>query len=504
MKKSIMFQGTASNVGKSLMAAALCRVIYKKGYKVAPFKSWNMALNSYVTKDGGEVGRAQALQAEACNVDIEVDMQPFLVKPKGNEEAQVIKRGRPLGDFKGQYQSDNYVKEALETIEKSMDNLYKKYNILVMEGAGSPAEINIQNRDLANMKVANLKNTPVILVADIDKGGVFASIVGTMELLDENSKLVKGIIINKFRGNKASLQSGLEFIEKKVGVPVLGVMPYLKDIHLPEEDSVTIKEYEKKQAAIKIGVVNLPHLSNFTDFDILGMEPEIALKYIDNPKDSLINYDALIIPGTKNTTEDLSYLKEKGLAQKIRQAAQQGKEVIGICGGYQMLGQKLIDPDLTEGSRKTIIGLSLLDIKTIFSSGKDTYQIEAELNQNNNRFKGLKEVKIKGYEIHMGQTILGKKAIPIFNIIKRSQKECEIKDGAYSTKLAVWGTYIHGIFDNDDFRRAFINNLLEGKGEIGSKESVSFKKKREKALNKLAKTFQDNIDLDKLFQIMDL
>ncbi len=504
MKKSIMFQGTASGVGKSLMAAALCRLLYQKGYKVAPFKSWNMALNSYVTKEGGEVGRAQALQAEACNVDVEVDMQPFLVKPKGNGQAQVIKRGKPLGDFAGQYKNDEYVKEALKTIKNSINNLYKKYEVLVMEGAGSPAEINIQKRDLANMKVANLNDTPVILVADIDKGGVFASLVGTMELLGEDRRRVKGIIINKFRGDKDSLQSGLEFIENKTGVPVLGVMPYLKEINLPEEDSVTVKEYLKEQAEIKIGIINLPHLSNFTDFDVLGLEPAVELTYLEYGQEISKDYDVLIIPGTKNTTEDLKYLKEKGLAKKIINVAKEGTEVIGICGGYQMLGKELIDPDLTEGSRKAIRGLSLLDIKTRFSSGKDTYQIEAELTEENDKFKELGNNKVKGYEIHMGQTVLGDKAASLFKIIKRSNKECLIKDGAYATDLDVWGTYIHGIFDNDTFRKNFINYLLNKKGKEAKQDYLNFQEKREKALDKLAKTFQENIQMETVFKIMDL
>lgn len=504
MEKSIMFQGTASNVGKSLMAAALCRILYQNGYKVAPFKSWNMALNSFVTNDGGEIGRAQALQAEACNVAIEVDMQPFLVKPKGKGQAQVIKRGKPLGDFAGQYRSDQYIKEALQTINDSINNLYKKYEILVMEGAGSPAEINIKKRDLANMKVAKLNNTPVILVADIDKGGVFASLVGTMELLGEDRRLVKGIIINKFRGDKASLQSGLEFIEQKTGVPVLGVMPYLREINLPEEDSVTVKEYLNKQAEIKIGIINLPHLSNFTDFDILGLEPAVELTYIENKQEISEDFDVIIIPGTKNTTEDLRYLKEKGLGDKIIKAARGKTEVIGICGGYQMLGKELIDPDLTEGSRKSIQGLSLLDIKTKFSPGKDTYQIEAKLNVKNDRFKELENDKIKGYEIHMGQTILGDKAVPLFNIIKRSNKDFMIKDGACSTELDVWGTYIHGIFDNDSFRKNFINYLLKKRGKDARQEFIDFQENRQRALNKLALAFQENIDMDKLLNIMNL
>jgi adenosylcobyric acid synthase len=243
MAKSIMFQGTASNVGKSMMAVALCRILYQKGYKVSPFKSWNMALNSYVTKNGGEVGRAQALQAEACEVDIHVNMQPFLVKPKGDGQSQVIVKGKPIGDFKGDYKEKDYIDWALNTIEESIRELFTEYEVVVMEGAGSPAEINIEDRDLANMKVAQLFNTPVILVADIDKGGAFASIVGTLELLGDNKELVKGIIINKFRGNKNSLQSGLDFIERKTGVPILGVIPYLSEISLPEEDSVTVKEY---------------------------------------------------------------------------------------------------------------------------------------------------------------------------------------------------------------------------------------------------------------------
>ncbi len=504
MTKSIMFQGTASNVGKSMMAAALCRILYKKGYEVAPFKSWNMALNSYVTKNGGEVGRAQALQAESCGLEINVNMQPFLVKPKGNGQSQVIVKGKPVGDFKGDYKDEGYVDWALEIIEESITKLFRKYEIVVMEGAGSPAEINIEKRDLANMKVAQLFNTPVILVADIDKGGAFASIVGTLELLGDKKELVKGIIINKFRGSKKSLQSGLDFIEKRTGVPILGVMPYLNDISLPEEDSVTVKEYLKKDAMIKIGVINLPHLSNFTDFDVLGMESIVELEYINGTEEDLSNYDVLIIPGTKNTTGDLDYLKSKGFDSQIKKAAQNGIEIIGICGGYQMLGNKLMDLQKTEGELEEMKGLSLLDMDTEFSMGKDTYQVRADGISKDDYFFTNEDGVIEGYEIHMGNSKIGEQASSLFNIRNRSGQGCNIKDGAVSNKLNVWGTYIHGIFDNDNFRKQFLNHLLQKKDKEASIDVINFRKKREQALDRLAEEVENNLNMKLLNKILGI
>ncbi len=505
MAKTVMLQGTASNVGKSILATALCRIIYDKGLKVAPFKSWNMALNSYVTKEGGEVGRAQALQAEACNVNINIDMQPFLVKPKGDGTSQVIVKGKPLGDFKSTRKNSDYIKWAMDIIKKSLNKLKKEYEVIVMEGAGSPAEVNISDKDLANMKVAKLFNTPVILVADIDRGGVFASIVGTMELLGEDRKYVKGIIINKFRGDKSSLKSGIDFIEKRTQTPVLGVIPYFDDIDLPEEDSVSIKEHINKNAEIKIGVINLPHLSNFTDFDVFNQHPLVELRYIDNKVKDIKKFDLLIIPGTKNTTEDLRYLKKYGLADKIIKAAQNNVQVIGICGGYQMLGKKLIDSNLTEGKTKQTDGLGLLDIETRFSEGKNTYQIKAELYQDQKLSDKLNNTEIEGYEIHMGETKLGKNISAMFKIKSRSNQKCLIEDGAVSKIYDIWGTYIHGIFDNDEFRRGVLNHLLDKKsGQSIKQEAINFKRQREKAINTLAEKVKENIDLEKLYKIMDL
>jgi len=505
MTKTIMFQGTASNVGKSMMAVALCRILYQEGYRVAPFKSWNMALNSYVTKNGGEVGRAQALQAEACNIEVTVNMQPFLIKPKGKGKSQVIVKGKPLGDFTDNYQNKEYIQWALRIIKKSLNELFLNYEVVVMEGAGSPAEINIKDRDLANMKVAELFKTPVILVADIDKGGVFASIVGTLELLGDKKDLIEAIIINKFRGSRESLQSGLKFIENKTGIPVLGVMPYLKNISLPEEDSVMIKEHKNQKAEIKIGVIKLPHISNFTDFDILGMEPLLELNYIDSDQNDLGKYDAVILPGTKNTTEDLFYIKEKGLDNKIIEAAEKGVEIIGICGGYQMLGNNLIDPEQTEGSLNVIEGLSLLDIETEFSAGKKTHQIEAITHNNLELSIDFSKEVIKGYEIHMGKTALKEDSSPLFKIISRSNQECLINDGAISKDQKVWGTYIHGIFDNDIFRKKFINKLSQDKIKKRDQiDLINFKEQRSSSLDQLAEEVKKNMDMDLLYRIIGL
>lgn len=505
MNKTIMLQGTASNVGKSTLATALCRIFYNNELKVAPFKSWNMALNSYVTKKGGEVGRAQALQAKSCNIDITVDMQPFLVKPKGDGTSQVIAKGKPLGDYKNSEKDNDYINWAMSIIKDSLNKLRNEYDVVVMEGAGSPAEVNISKKDLANMKVARLFNTPVILVADIERGGVFASIVGTMELLGEDKKYVKGIVINKFRGDKSSLKSGIDFIEKRTQTPVIGVIPYFKDIDLPEEDSVSVKEKINKNAKINIGVIELPHLSNFTDFDVFTQHPLVQLKYIDNKVKDINNYDLLIIPGTKNTTEDLKYLKKSGLSDKIVEAAKKDVQVIGICGGYQMLGKRLIDSNLTEGKTKQIDGLGLLDIETRFSRGKNTYQIKADLYPNSKSPYKINNSKLEGYEIHMGETKLSESISPMFKIKTRSNKNCSIKDGALSNKYDVWGTYIHGIFDNNDFRKEVINHLLKKKADQNyDQEMIDFKNKQEEQLDKLADKVKNNIDLEKLYEIIDL
>ena len=505
MSQAIMIQGTASNVGKSMLATALCRIFAQRGFRTAPFKSWNMGLNSAVTPQGGEIGRAQAVQAKAAGIEPTVDMQPMLIKPKGDGKSQVIVRGRPIGDFGLDRKTDDYINWALETIDQSLISLAEEFEVLVLEGAGSPAEINIKDRDLANMKVASLHDTPVLLVADVDRGGALASVVGTLKLLPkEERRLVKGIVLNKFRGDYEILKPGLETIEEKTGKPVLGVIPYFKDFKIPDEDSASLSGFKTEEAEIKIGVVKLPHISNFTDFDALALESKVGVEYITS-KDSkkLSSYEAVIIPGTKNTTADLNYLKESGLADELKRISAEDTPLVGICGGYQMLGEKLYDPELKEGKEKELKGLGLLDIETTFLAEKQTYQAEAVIESKASFWAGLEGERISGYEIHMGRTKRGEKAEAMFRLVSRAKREVSIKEGAYSKEGLVWGTYLHGIFSNDNFRRRFINWLRDRKGLLPLKEdNLSHQEEMVKNFDQLAKLVEENINFKQVEEIL--
>lgn len=505
-QKSVMIQGTASDVGKSLIVTALCQKLSQDN-KVSPFKSWNMSLNSYVTEDGGEIGTAQALQAKAAGEKPSVEMQPILVKPKGDGKSQVILKGEPLGDFKYS-DSKKYLKKAKNNIEEALNRLWEEYEYIIMEGAGSPVEINRKEEDLANMATAKINNTPVILVANIDRGGALASIVGTLRLLDpKERRLVRGIIINRFRGDFDLLKPGLEFLKEYTGIPVIGVIPYIEDINLPKEDSASLKKgLEDKTNEIKIGVINLPHMSNFTDFKSLEFEVDINLKYIKDPR-KLERLDLIIIPGTKTTTKDLTYLKKSGLAEAIINASERGISVIGICGGYQIMGQKLIDNYNHEGDIKNIDGMGLLPVKTTFLSDKTTHQVKAELNSKLSLFKGLDNEILSGYEIHMGKTeYIGKSGTDngsVFTIKKRSGKKVLLEDGAFNEKRDCFGTYIHGLFDNDRFRRELLNNLREKKGLDRLKEEQSFyDQKIEDEIDRLSEIITRNIDIDYIKELM--
>lgn len=499
-----MLQGTASNVGKSILATALCRIFTQEGYQVAPFKGWNMALNSYVTKKGGEIGIAQVIQAQAAQTEATVDMQPFLLKPKGKGESQVIKHGSPLADLDLESQDEGYRKFALIEIEASLERLEQKFEIIVMEGAGSPAEINIKEQDLANMNVAKMRNTPVLLVADVDKGGALASVVGTIELLPpEEKELVAGVILNKFRGDKELLEPGLEIIEEETGIPVLGVIPYLKGFRIPAEDSVALTEIEKSEAQIEIAVIRLPHISNFTDLAPFDQEPKTEVRYIQ-PGDQLKEPDLIIIPGTKNTLDDLICLKESGLADQLLAAANKEIPIIGICGGYQMLGQKIYDPAGAESDWEELDGLGLLPVETNFNPHKLTFQAEAMIEGTGAFFADLEETKVEGYEIHMGTSRLLADDSGAFRIIQRGEEEVNITDGAVSEDGLIFGTYLHGLFSNDQFRRNLINVLRERKGlKSLDKVGVSTEEKLEANYEKLAAVVRKNLDLDRIYEIME-
>nr|WP_211205055.1 cobyric acid synthase [Halobacteroides halobius] len=497
-----MFQGTASDVGKSTLTAAVSRILIQEGYHVAPFKSQNMALNSYVTKKGGEIGRAQAVQAEAAKVEATIDMNPILLKPKEDTTSQVIIHGQVKKNMTAkEYFSKQQV--GLQAVKDSLARLKNEYQVVVLEGAGSPAEVNLRDYDMVNMKIAKLAQAPVILVADIDRGGVFASIIGTLELLNEaEQERIKGIIINKFRGAVKRLQSGIDYIEEETGIPILGIIPYISDYNLPEEDSIPSYKQGSKDYQLDIVVVKLPHISNFTDFDALAQEFETRVRYVDLKKE-LGSPDLIILPGSKNTIEDLEYLYQTGGAKRIIEQVEAGVPVVGICGGYQMLGNVIYDPSGIETDQGEIKGLGLLDIKTTLLTDKVTNQIAARVKEDS-LFNSQQEV-LTGYEIHVGETKLGPTANHLFEITERSRREVQILDGTYSRSGLVWGTYIHGLFDNDQFRRDFINQLRVKKGLSSiAKNTLSVKQEREKAYNQLADVVREHLDMELLYQVIDI
>jgi adenosylcobyric acid synthase len=492
--KCIMVQGTSSNAGKSVMVAALCRIFSKMGYKVAPFKSQNMSLNSFTTAENAEIAIAQVLQAEAAGVEPSHHMNPVLLKPKEDFISQVIVHGKPAGDMNFYDYQQNFRGTALKAITESLDVLKKEYDIIVIEGAGSPAEINMRDRDLANMEIAHLADADVILVADIDRGGVFASIAGTFSLLDEKDRSrIKGIVINKFRGNLDILLPGIKQIEEIVGVPVLGVLPYDPDLKLPEEDSASLSERKYRgKGKINIGVMRLPRISNFTDIDPLEYEPDVGLKLIEL-NDPLDNLDAIIIPGTRNTVNDLVSLKKYGIDQEI---ADLSKEIMvfGICGGFQMLGKKVLDEKFKESKYGSVSAIGLLDCKSEFADmPKIITQSTGEI-IGNGFFSGLKGEFIKGYELHEGTTILGDSK-PLTKITQGCGNHPQSGfDGAVEGNVA--GTYFHGIFHNFNFRRYFTDILREKKGlePLGFSQDL-YEDTRRFSIDRLARIVEENMDV---------
>jgi len=506
--KVIMIQGTGSSVGKSVIVAALCRIFYQDGFRVAPFKAQNMALNSFITKDGGEMGRAQVVQAEACGIEPTVDMNPILMKPTSDMGSQIIVQGKPVGNMQAQ-EYRNYKSKLVSVVKDSFLKLAGNYEVIVIEGAGSPAEINLREDDIVNMRMAQIADCPVLLVGDIDKGGVFAWIVGTLEILTkEERERIRGIIINKFRGDKEILQPGLDYLEKKIKRPVLGVIPYFRDIRIEEEDSVN-SEKNKYNAPpvsgkINIEVLYLPHISNFTDFDPLEREEDISLRYV-KMEERLGEPDLLIIPGSKNTLDDLYCLKKSGYQKEISNRLKKGTVIVGICGGYQMLGRELCDPEHTESSKEKIEGLGLINGATTLKSKKNTFQVRARLLPNP-FFDNQDE--LSGYEIHTGETVLSGEEKPLFKITKRGFTQTDINDGVVSEEGMVWGTYIHGIFDNNSFRRAFINFLRSKKrlaiSSCVHQDKISYQEEKDREYDKLSCLVRDNLDMDKIYHILGI
>jgi len=504
MGKKIMLQGTASNVGKSIITTGLCRIFKQDNYKVIPFKSQNMALNSFITKEGLEMGRAQVSQAEACGIEPTADMNPILLKPNGNNKSQVIVRGKVVGDMS----SKEYYEYKLE-LEKILDDIFKefeeKFDIVVMEGAGSCAEINLMDRDISNMGMAQIADAPVILIGDIDRGGVFASIVGTIMLLPEKDrKRVKGVIINKFRGRKELLESGVKMLEDIIKVPVLGVVPYT-DIKIEEEDSVTTR-FKKKvdKGDIHIEVIRTPHMSNFTDFNIFETQEDVSLRYVDYGE-SLGNPDIVIIPGTKSTIDDLIFLRENGLENQIKELHKRGKLVLGICGGYQMLGKVLKDPYHVENDLEEVEGIGLLDVETTFELEKTTTQVKAILGGNLHGYlANLNKKEVNGYEIHMGMTRRRENSDNFATVTEKLGEIVSYEVGSVNNQCNVFGTYLHGIFDDIDFTRTILNNIRKMKNlEPVESKVESFDEFKNQEYDKLADFLREHLDMKKIYEIMN-
>jgi adenosylcobyric acid synthase len=503
--KALMIQGTGSGVGKSLMVAGLCRIFRDRGVNVAPFKSQNMALNSFITKEGGEIGRAQAFQAEAARVEPSTDMNPILLKAMGESQCQVIVNGRVHAAMQAQeYYAFKDI--AWKAVTAAYERLSKKHDLIVIEGAGSPAEINLTDDEVVNMRVARHAKAPVILVGDIDKGGVFASLYGTIALLDGDADYIKAFIITKFRGDLEILRPGLDMITERTNRPVLGVIPYLGDLGLHEEDGIPLERLRRSRAEqpVRIVVLALRYISNFTDFDPFQYEPDVDIIYSLRRSD-IENADLVVIPGSKNTVRDLLFLREQGIEESVKQAAAKGVPVIGVCGGYQMLGKKLHDPFGVESSNREVEGMGLLDVETTFDRTKTTCQVEAvqssEFGVQSAPHPTLslegRGSLLRGYEIHMGKTTGD---VGLFNV-KRTVHNSEqrtlnaelLLDG--SAKGSVWGTYLHGVFDNDQFRRGLINGLRTKRG-YGPLEIVTdYDQEREKALDRWAGIIREHIDM---------
>lgn len=491
-KRAIAVFGTASDVGKSIVVTALCRIFSDLGVAVAPFKAQNMSNNSFVTQDEGEMGRAQAVQALAARVEPHVDMNPVLLKPSTDTGAQLVLHGRAVGNVGAKEcfeRSDRLFEEAL----KSFQRLCSLYDLIVIEGAGACAEVNLMESDFVNFRMAHAAHAPVILVADIDRGGVFAQIVGTLEVLPHTDRdLIKGFIINRFRGEPELFAEGITYIEKRTGIPVLGLIPYLHSLRIDPEDSVVLERDLSppgpQEEMVNIAVLRLPHISNFTDFSSLGQEEVVQLRYLLMPRD-LKGYQLVILPGTKNVRSDLAWIREKGWDRVLCDYRRAGGEIGGICGGYQMLGRVIQDPFGVEGSPGETKGLGLLDVDT-------TLQREKTLS----RTIGLwlpDGSCVEGYEIHMGTTNRGPQALPLIEVSSRNGKGARDYDGACSSDRKVWGTYLHGLFDTKGFRRLFLKRLnpdftWDDGGSV------------EDPYDALARHFLTHLDLKRLLEVTDL
>jgi len=497
-----MIQGTGSGVGKSLLATAFCRLFARAGYRVAPFKSQNMALNAAVAADGGEIGRAQAAQAEAAGIEPTVDMNPILLKPEGDARAQVVIRGAatPSVDFTT-YQ--RMAPELLDVVGESLGRLRAGHDLVVIEGAGSPAEINLAATEIVNMRIARLAEAPVLLVGDIDRGGVFAALVGTLALLDPGDRArVAGFLVNRFRGDRRLLEPGLEMLTARTGVPVVGVVPFIPERLVPAEDSLDLERIAgaARDAVVDVAVIRLPRISNFDDFEPLAEEPGVRVRFVRTAAE-LAPADLVIVPGTKTTVADLTWLEASGLGAAVREAAAAGRCVLGVCGGFQMLGERVDDPEGLEGVAGSVAGLGLLPVTTTFAGAKRTVRVRARVAATRGMLAAAAGREIAAYEIHVGRTRSA--ADPAFAIIARGPERPEEADGAVSADGAVTGTYLHGLFADDTLRGTVLRAVAARAGRApdprwGSPRGASLR------YDRLADIVADAVDVPAVAKLVGL
>ncbi len=500
MAKAIMVQGTMSNVGKSLLAAGLCRVFKQDGYRVAPFKSQNMALNSFITKEGLEMGRAQVMQAEAAMTEPSVLMNPILLKPTNDTGSQVIVNGEVLGNYSAR-DYFAFKHELRPKIMEAYNTLAAENDIIVIEGAGSPAEINLKQDDIVNMGMAKMAKAPVLLAGDIDRGGVFAQLIGTVDLLEEDERrMVKGLIINKFRGDESILTPGIRMLEERAHIPVVGTVPYTQ-LELDDEDSLTERfSADGKVEAIDIAVVRLPRISNFTDFNPFEMIPGVSLRYVGSVRE-LKEPDMIILPGTKNTMDDLKWLRQSGMEAAVKKAADKGCVIFGICGGFQMLGEHLSDPHGVEAGGE-MAGMGLLPMETVFAGEKTRTQVSGTFGQTDGIFASLAGTYLEGYEIHMGVTTLkGCETLTALHAADGTQVSGKT-DGAW--KDNIFGSYVHGIFDKEEMAEGIVKALGLRKGlDISAMTGVDFDAFKQTQYDKLADVLRAHMDMEQIYRILE-
>jgi len=494
--KVLVVLGTTSSVGKSLLVTGLCHLFARRGVKVAPFKAQNMSNNAAVCPDGSEIGRAQYTQALACGLEPHVDMNPVLIKPEADSRSQVVVMGRAWQtlDAREYYPKKDFL---WKQVTGALDRLREQYELVIIEGAGSAAELNLKEGDIVNMAIARYAKAPVLLAGDIDRGGIFAQLIGTVWLLEpEERELVRGFIVNKFRGDISLFDDGVKILEEKSDVPVLGVVPYLHDLFIPEEDAVALENPFAKSIpateAIEIVIIHLPRIANFDDFDPLASEPGVRVRYVDTP-DQVGNPAAIIIPGTKSTVNDLEWLRSQGFEEAIQKHARKGSAVVGICGGYQMLGEVVHDPGHVESKLDSAPGLGLLPIETVFAGDKATHQAKAQIQNGSGWFANLEGQKVTGYEIHMGRT---ESQSSWLEITERNGQAVQVLDGATSEDGKVWGCYMHGLFINENLRRAWLEDLGWNKDKASEKDPFAA------SLTRLADTLESTLDMDMLEKII--